>query len=138
MKRFSFSGAYRVNNTTRLQANITIETPTYSRKSSAMYSTATVYDMRPSAVVIGTGGVVILIIIVSFVIGSDFYHIFRLFLNTKSSLKHLFRKKCRNLKFMRGTNDSELNIYASYAEDIESNNSNTSHEHSNSIQETNG
>lgn len=90
-----------------------------------MYSTATVYDMRPSSVAIGTVGVIVLCAIVSFIIGSDCYRIMRFFMTLIRYLKRLSRKKCKSFNIMRGNGPTELDVYTVYVEELTRCNSNT-------------
>ncbi|XP_052061706.1 uncharacterized protein LOC127701780 [Mytilus californianus] len=98
----------------------------YNKRTSAMYSTTTVYDMRPSAVVIGTAGVFILCAILGFVIGTDCIHLFKFIMNIRFNMTHLLRRKNGKFNAMRKKETAEMSVYTVYAEDlVKSNNTST-------------
>ncbi|CAC5424894.1 unnamed protein product [Mytilus coruscus] len=102
-----------------------LESIKYNKRTSAMYSTTTVYDMRPSAVVIGTAGVFILCAILGFVIGTDCIHLVKFLMNIRFNMTHLLRRKNSKFNAMRKKETAEMSVYTVYAEDLVKSNNTT-------------
>ncbi|VDI51162.1 Hypothetical predicted protein [Mytilus galloprovincialis] len=97
----------------------------YNKRTSAMYSTTTVFDMRPSAVAIGSAGVFILLAILGFVIGTDCVHVVKFIMNIRLNMTHLLRRKSGKFKTMRSKETTEMSVYTVYAEDLVKSNTTT-------------